>query len=96
MLTIDLPLTAFSLAIIIALAMLTGYVFRSRQLKKKQIKISELRREMINNHAYILELQKEFIKLELQLNNSPKTPVLPINTNTKDGKEDNQRKTGVL
>ena len=94
MLTIDFSLNVFSLSIIILTAMLIGFVFRGRQLKKKQIKISELRREMINNHAYILELQKEFIKLELKLN-SPQTLVLPININRKDHKEDNQRMTGV-
>jgi predicted RNase H-like nuclease (RuvC/YqgF family) len=92
--TIDFSLNVFSLSIIILTAMLIGFVCRSRQLKKKQIKISELRREMINNHAYILELQKEFIKLELKLN-GPQTLVLPININTKDHKEDNQRMTGV-
>ena len=59
--------------------------FQIRQLMKKQIKISELRREMINNHAYILELQKEFIKLEMKLSD-PQTPVLPINITTKDHK----------
>ena len=62
-----------------------GFVFRIRQLKKKQIKISELRREMINNHAYILELQKEFIKLEMKLNDL-QTPVLPINIHANDHK----------
>ncbi len=94
MLTVEFSLNVFSLTIIIVTAVLMGFVFRSRQLKKKQIKISELRREMINNHAYILELQKEFIKLELKLN-GPQTPVLPININAKDHKEDNQRMTGA-
>jgi hypothetical protein len=85
MLTIEFSFTVFSLSIIIVTAVMMGFVFRSRQLKKKQIKISELRREMINNHAYILELQKEFIKLEMKLND-PQTPVLPINIPTKDHK----------
>ena len=68
MLTIEFSITVSSLSIIIVTAVMIGFVFRSRQLKKKQIKISELRKEMINNHAYILELQKEFIKLEMKLN----------------------------
>ena len=93
MFAIDLTLSVLSLFLIIISAFLIGYAYKSRQLKKKQIKISELRREMINNHAYILELQKEFLTLEQQLKFT-KTPVLPIKVNIKDYPEENQRLSG--
>jgi cell division protein FtsB len=65
-----------------------GYSLRSRQIKKKQTKIVELRREMVDNHAHILELEKENVILERQYQ-SMKTPVRPINSLTNE-KEENR------
>ena len=53
-------------------------LLRSRQLKKKQFKIAELRKEIVYNHAQILELQTEYVTLEKSLNIS-KATVLPMN-----------------
>ena len=65
-----------------------GYSLRSRQIKKKQIKIVELRREMVDNHAHILELEKENVILERQYQ-STKTPVRQISSLTNE-KEENR------
>jgi hypothetical protein len=65
-----------------------GYSLRSRQIKKKQIKIVELRREMVDNHAHILELEKENVILERQYQ-STKTPVRQIISLTNE-KEENR------
>ena len=64
MFSIDLTLNAFFLLAILAGSGFLGYCLRSRQLKKKQFKIVELRKEMVDNHAYILELQKEYVELQ--------------------------------
>ena len=40
-----------------------AYLFRSPQLTSLQRKINELEREMLNNHAEILELEKQKAEL---------------------------------
>jgi predicted RNase H-like nuclease (RuvC/YqgF family) len=77
MFNIDFTLNVLTLSLIILAAAVAGYLFRNRHIKKKQLKIVELRREMVSNHAHILELQKEYVALELELRGA-KTPVLPL------------------
>jgi len=74
---VELPINLLTLTIAMMAAGLIGYSLRSRQLKKKQFKISELRKEMVANHAQILDLQKEFVDLEKKIY-SNQTPVLAI------------------
>jgi hypothetical protein len=90
MFTIELSLSLLSLILISVGAGLLGFALRGRQLRKKQYKISALRREMIYNHSYILELEKENVDLELQLRGM-KTPVLPLKIAGKEYPEDNRR-----
>ncbi len=86
MLNVEFSLTVLNLIFLVSGALLAGYIFRSRQLKKKQFKISELRKEIINNHAHILELQKEYVDLEKSMS-GPIAPVLPMMTIITDSKE---------
>jgi hypothetical protein len=86
MLNIEITLTVLNLILLVGGAFAVGFIFRSQQLQKKQFKISELRKEIVYNHAQILELQKEYVDLE----NSQKgtiTPVLPLMTIVMDVKE---------
>jgi hypothetical protein len=78
MLNIEFTLSVMSLVLIISGALFVGYLLRSRQLKKKQFKISELRKEIVYNHAQILELQMEYVTLEKSMSNN-KATVLPMN-----------------
>jgi hypothetical protein len=78
MLNIELTLNALSLILMISGALFAGYLLRSRQLKKKQFKIAELRKEIVYNHAQILELQMEYVALENSMNIT-KATVLPMN-----------------
>jgi hypothetical protein len=64
MLNVEFTFNVLSLIGMISGALLFGYYLRSRQLKKKQFKISELRKEIVYNHAQILELQMEYVNLE--------------------------------
>lgn len=57
---------------------LTGYAFRSHQLKKLKGRVSELESEMLQNHADILKLQKENADLANKLKNNLSVPVIPI------------------
>jgi hypothetical protein len=78
MLNVEFTLNVLSLTFLAGGSLLTGYLLRSRQLQKKQFKISELRKEIVYNHAQILELQSEYVSLEKEMK-SVKTPVRPMN-----------------
>ena len=86
MLNVEFTLTLLSLMLMFAGALLTGYLLRSRQLKRKQFKISELRKEIVYNHAQILELQTEYVNLEKEIK-TVKAPVLPMNKMISEKKE---------
>jgi hypothetical protein len=90
MLNIELSLNVLTLGIIALVAMFIGYSFKSRVLRKKQLKIQELRKEIVGNHAHILELQKEYVTLESQIKGA-KTPVLPLKPSSKDYIEEAHR-----
>ena len=83
MFNIDVTLNLMVLFPIIAFAGIIGYALRSGQIKKKQMKVVNLRREVANNHAYILELQKECVDLENKLL-SAKVAELPLKSIVKD------------
>lgn len=78
--------------LVLALAMLgagfAGYCLRTRQLKIKQYKIVELRKEMVDNHAHILELQKDYVELESRFKEA-KAPVRGIRNIAKDYESQN-------
>ena len=76
--SLDVSMSALSFLLVVFGAAFGGYFLRSRQIKKKQLKIQELRKEIVWNHAQILELQKEYVALEAKVQVS-QTPVLPIN-----------------
>ena len=78
MLNVEFTLNVLSLILLVGGSLLTGYLLRSRQLQKKQFKISELRKEIVYNHAQILELQSEYVSLEKEMK-VVKTPVRPMN-----------------
>jgi hypothetical protein len=77
MLDVEFTLNVLSLMLLVAGSLLVGYFLRSRQLRKKQFKISELRKEIVYNHAQILELQTEYVNLEKEIK-TVKAPVLPM------------------
>jgi hypothetical protein len=86
MLNVEFTLNVLSLILITLGALFVGYCLRSRQLRKKQFKISELRKEIVYNHAQILELQKEYVSLEKTMNTNI-APVRPITSIINEVKE---------
>jgi hypothetical protein len=86
MLNVEFTLSMLSLILLVFGALFIGYQLRSRQLKKKQYKIAELRKEIVYNHAHILELQMEYVALEKTMN-STKATVLPMNAIPLEAKE---------
>jgi len=86
MLNVEFTISVLSILAVIAGSLLTGYILRSRQLRKKQFKISELRKEIVYNHAQILELQKECVTLERKMKGNI-APVLPMKQMISEAKE---------
>jgi hypothetical protein len=90
MLTIDVSLNVLTLLLIVLASGLIGFGLKGRQIRKKQFKIVELRKEMVNNHAQILELEREFVVLESKLRET-QTRVLPIKMPAKSAVQGEQR-----
>ncbi|HEY0678332.1 MAG TPA: hypothetical protein VGD17_08595 [Chitinophagaceae bacterium] len=62
---------------------IVGFSLRSAQLRSMRHRVGDLEKEMLQNHAEILLLQKENAQLADKLKNNP-VPVIPI---TGSGKE---------
>ena len=78
MLVIELTLNVFVLTGIVIGSFLIGFLIKRSQIQSLKRKIVELENEMLNNHADILELQKNKALLEQNLQAS-KIPVIPLN-----------------
>lgn len=63
----DITLNIYIFLLIIGLAVVLGYLPRSRQLAKKQRKVMQLEQEMVEAHAEVLENQREYCELEARL-----------------------------
>lgn len=87
MLAIELTLSVFVLAGIVFVFFFLGFMIRRKQIRSLKRKIVELEKEMLSNHADILELQRNKALLEQNLQAS-KIPVIPLNP----GKEDSPDK----
>jgi hypothetical protein len=62
--TFDITLDVSILLLLLLGAMLVGFLGRSRQLAKKNRRIAELEREMIEAHAEVLSTQRDYCELE--------------------------------
>ena len=77
MLAIALSLNLYLLVGIVSGSLFAGFMFRSGQIRSFKKKIVELEKEMLINHADILELQKQKALLEQNIQSS-KIPVIPL------------------
>jgi hypothetical protein len=88
----DLSIDIYVLAALLALAMLMGFLLRSRQMAKKKREIVRLEIEMNEAYAELLESQKDYCELELKVKGED-SPVIPIKKNqdgmTATGKSEN-------
>src|ERR1700729_3557048 len=67
MLTFEFSVNILILLGVVALSGFAGFRLRSRQLAKSRMKLVKVENEMISSHAEILELQKEYMTMELKL-----------------------------
>ena len=83
MLAIEITLSVLRLVGLILLSFAAGFILRSEQLKSYGRKVLELEKEMLSNHADILDLQKEKANLVKSIRES-KIPVIPMNSSKGD------------
>lgn len=79
MLLIEITINAFVLAGLVLASIGLGFMFRSNQVTIHKKKVVELEKEMLLNHAEILELQQRNNALELKVR-TLSIPVIPMNT----------------
>ncbi len=77
MLALEVTINVFVILAIFAVAMAAGFMMRASQISGYKRKVVELEKEMLNNHATILDLQQDIAKLERTLIES-KIPVIPM------------------
>ena len=83
MLSIDLTLNIIVFALIVFAAALAGFSLRWKQLARSRYRIEELEREILNNYAEILTLEKENTGMESKLQDF-QSPVIRIKSAIKD------------
>ena len=83
MLTNEVTLNIYLLAIILGLSVFTGFAFRAKMILKAKAKIQELEREILNNYEHILELERETLNMESRIQDV-KSPVITMNTPAKE------------
>jgi hypothetical protein len=70
MLSLEITTNAFVFGGAMIASGVVGMIFRSTQLSKSRLRIISLEQEIMGNHAEILELQKDFVALELKIHNA--------------------------
>jgi hypothetical protein len=74
MLTQNFTMNIIGLLAVIAASALAGFILTRRQIGKYRLSVSQLEREMVNNHTEILELQKEYVNMEVKLTSEKDPP----------------------
>jgi hypothetical protein len=80
MLSLEFSMSFLMLSGIVGVSVFLGFILRSRQLGKSKMKLAKVENELISSHAEILELQKEYMALELKLRGVKDNVVLMRNT----------------
>lgn len=77
MIAIQISLSLATLMGIAAGSFFFGFLLQRAQIGKQKMRVAKLSKEMVDNHAEILELQKEFVALE-KGEKASRTPVRPL------------------
>ena len=83
MLTNEVSLNIYLLAFVLGLSVFIGFAFRAKMILKARNKIQELEREILNNYEVILELERETLKMESQMQDI-KSPVITMKASDKE------------
>jgi hypothetical protein len=94
-LNFDITLNIYVLLALLVIAALLGHIPRANHLSRKDRKIAELEKEMVQAHAELLESQREYCQLEASLK-SAGNPVIPMKNNKwEEPPQKNNRPTGT-
>ena len=83
MLTNEVTLNFYLLALVIGLSVFVGFAFRAKMILRCRTKIHELEREILNNYEVILELERETLNMEAKMEDI-KSPVITMKTPIKE------------
>jgi hypothetical protein len=83
MLTNEVTLNFYLLAIILGFSVLVGFAIRAKMVLKYREKIEELEREILNNYEHILELERETLDMETRIQDI-KSPVISMKAQGKE------------
>jgi hypothetical protein len=78
--TFDISIDVYILLLIILLAVMAGFLGRSRQLAKKNRRIAELEREMMQAYAELLSTQRDYCDLESKVKDVTSPVIAMINS----------------
>jgi hypothetical protein len=77
----DITIDIYLLLLFLAIAMCLGFLGRSRLIGRKNRKIAELEREMMQAYAELLDNQKDYCELESRVKEGD-SPVISIKNNS--------------
>jgi hypothetical protein len=83
MLTNEVTVNIYLLAFILGLSVFIGFAIRAKIILKYRAKIEELERDILNNYAHILELERESLQMENKIQDT-KIPVIAMKTLNKE------------
>ncbi len=80
----DISIDIYVLCLLLAAAMGLGFLARYRQIARKNRKLGELERDMMQAHAELLDTQKDYCELESRAGlKEEDSPVISIRNNSK-------------
>ena len=82
--TFDITIDVYILLLIMIGAALVGFLGRSRQLAKKNRRIAELEREMVEAHAEVLSTQRDYCELESKVKDDTSPVIAMIKSKTEE------------
>jgi len=89
MFTLDLIINPIILIVSVIVGAVVGFLINRVRVAKCQSKIMQLEREMVDSHAEILDIQRQYVRLESQLE-AHSIPV--ISMKKLNGKENSKEK----
>ena len=78
--TFDITIDVYILLLMLLGAAVVGFLGRSRQLAKKNRRIAELEREMMQAHAEVLSTQRDYCELESKVKDDTSPVIAMIKT----------------
>jgi hypothetical protein len=89
---IEITLNFFTFTAIIAVSVLTGFILKKVKFSSVKKLVEKLEKEMLDNHAEILRLQKELSDKEI---NQSQTPIFSIRDTAAEVSKDNLPDSGL-